>query len=133
MPVAWQEETPGSTGDGNLTWGLLTLGLVLQPRAAVTALKAQDRPAAFRLASGATVFVVRSGDSRRAVRLYIARDDRLDELGELAVPYDNFMLNGAVLRDGRLLVVSSGLSPGPSESPALSYVTTVAVRCGATH
>jgi len=110
-------------------WGIVSTDGTVRRLGRVASAEIGDRPAALQLDAHRAVWFIRNGDSRQELRAFLAVDSTVHDLGTARVPFDNFVTHGAVLPDGRILIVTGGLGRTPSEPLASSYLTEFAVRC----
>lgn len=127
--ISWHAATAGVAGE-DLEWGVLSASRSVRRVGHVAAVELQvDRPSMFGLSAGRVLWLVRAGNSRDQLRAVVGSSSGLDSLGVFKVPLDNPKLVGVSLPDDRVIFVSARLGTLPSEALALSYLTTIAVRC----
>lgn len=126
--VTWRAALPGNTTE-DLDWGYLRADGTLRRVGRVAGLQSMDQPAVLRLDATRALIAVRKARSRRDAQLFVTSDSALTDLGVLSIPFDNFVLLGAPLSNGRLVLVSGALGKAASDPPAANYVTRVVVQC----
>jgi hypothetical protein len=126
--IAWQSAQAGAEG-AVLEWGVFGHDQVVRSRGHVAAGSIMDRPAMLQAGGASALWLLRDGKSQTSLRLIVARDTTLQDLGSIQVPLDNPTPHAAVLEDGTILIVTGGLGRSPSDPPASSYLTTAVVRC----
>ncbi|MEP6620151.1 MAG: hypothetical protein ABJE47_12575 [bacterium] len=113
-------------------WGELAMDGSLRVRGDVAAFDPSRRVGVVETAAHHTLLFIPSDSSRSELRVSVIHDGAIDVLRMVHVPAAQSLTIGASLPDGRVLIVTGGLGSIPTEPPASSYLTALAVHCGAT-
>ena len=88
-------------------------------------------PAAVSIGGNKTITLIRDGDSKERLKIFVVSDAGVQDLGVLTVPNMNFWLPVAALSDDRVVAVTVGSDAvyGAERSLMTSYFTEFNVRC----
>ncbi len=128
--VSWRTVTPSVELEvEDLEWGFVAADGAVRRIGRIATAQPLDRPAMLQLDTERTVWFVRNGASRRELRVFVTSDSTVSDLGIVHVPLDNFVTRGTTLSNGTILVLTGGVAASPSDPPASSFLTELAVRC----